>query len=165
MMTKRTLNNDDFYVEILFDDETDSTTVTVYPLIPFKERLVAPELNLYRNYGAHVITEKGVHIDDIYDVYYQKLHRHRPNSKIGVMAGYDDHVLHYVWNGKVIYTVYVAEDHYDIITSGMNKENVSFRLEIEEVHYYSKLYYNGVMYDFDFDGRHINKMPVDIICP
>lgn len=164
MMTRRTLNNDDFYVEILFDDETDSTTVTVYPLIPFKERLVAPELNLYRNYGAHVIAEKGVHIDDIYDVYYQKLHRQN-NSKIGVMAGYDDHVLHYVWNGKVIYTVYIAEDHYDIITSGRNKENVSFRLEVEEVHYYSKLYMVGVMYNFDYDGRHIDKMPVDIICP
>ena len=164
MTKKRTLNNEDFYVEILFDDETDSTTVTVYPLIPFKERLVAPELNLYRNYGAHVITEKGVHIDDIYDVYYQKVHRHRRNSEIGVMAGYDDRIVHYVWKGKVICTVYGAEDHYDIITSGMNKENVSFRLEIEELHYYSKSY-AGVMYDFDFDGRHIDKMPIDIICP
>lgn len=163
MTKKRTLNNEDFYVEILFDDETDSTTVTVYPLIPFKERLVAPELNLYRNYGAHVITEKGVHIDDIYDVYYQKLHRQN-NSKIGVMAGYDDRVLHYVWNGKVIYTVYVAENHYDIITSGRSKENISFRLAVEELHYYSKSY-TGVMYDFDFDGLHIDKMPIDIICP
>lgn len=155
MLQSKKLHNDNFMVHIVSDG--DSAEVRVYPLIPFNGRLIAPELVSYGvNYGAYMLKNHGLDMEDVVDICERKL-KHESTS----VRGTD--VLHYVWDDKVIYTVYVNEDHFDIIATDENENDTVFRFEVEELDYYSKLY-NGHMKNIEHDGKYIKEKNIDVFC-
>ena len=121
-----TLHNDYFVLDMILDYQ--EAEIRAYPIIPFKGRLLVLTLVTDEgNNGAHITKWEEFDSDDIIDMYKKKLAN---DIKIGMVKSYDDNILHYLWNGKIIYTVHIQEDSdsIDIITSGKNDENKTLRL-------------------------------------